>query len=193
MRPEIYGVKSAWFKILILILTLLFAQRKSPWEFTSQALWKESVKVKSYLPRSPQLFEPNDYFPPYLTTMHHQPTFFSWLRLLAYFLVVNKIGALLHMVLVHLLVANGFENGSWPAPSGYIRLETLLCTENDLENILLPSAPNIFAQYVWERNKLDGELVLLLLYLIFVNFGPPILTISSQSDYISGNHLIYQN
>ena len=125
--------------------------------------------------------------------------FLSWFTLLAYFLasiVVNRIGNLLHMLLVHLLVANGFENGSWPAPSGYIRLWRLLCTENDLENILLPSAPNIFAQYVRERNKLDGELVLLPLYLIFVNFvifSPPILTINSQSDYISGNHLIYQN
>ena len=58
-------------------------------------------------------------------------------------------------------------------------------------NILLPGAPNIFAQYVRERNKLDGELVLLQFYLIFVNFvnfnPPPIVTINSQSGYISSN------
>ena len=156
MRHEIYRVQSARCKTLILIQTLLFAQRERPWKFTSQALWKESVKVKklpsevsptiwaqwllfsitpkrnlkvkSCLPRSPQLFEPNDFFPPYLTTNTINLLtrgFLDWFRLLAYFLaslVVNRIGALLHMVLVHLLVANGFENGSWPAPSGYIRL-----------------------------------------------------------------------
>ena len=46
MRHEIYRVQSARCKTLILIQTLLFAQRERPWKFTSQALWKESVKVK---------------------------------------------------------------------------------------------------------------------------------------------------